>query len=370
MRETAYEFLFKRVPRQVYNYNLNSYVLETSPYSGTNPLGWAFPEVEDGDAGWDQVEGRFIRNLLQGPLHWMGLVSLGHSRTSLKEPDAFLLTPVGSWLLGSGPEPEIKLSGGRVILQPNFQITAFDPVSDQTLMELERFAERLSGDRAFELRLTQASVYAAQQQGWKADRIIAYLEELTGAPVPANIQRTLAEWQSLHERIVVYPRVSLLHAASPADLEALDAEPGLRPLLADRLGPVVVRLPDRKTVSTLMQKLTAQGWLALFSQGGGRLPANSVEITPEGRLDFTVPAPDLYLHGHLARFAEPEDGGYRLTPASLRTGRPQRHDRPPGGHRAQAGAAWRDFLRPWSSACGPGPGITARPPWKRRSCCG
>jgi hypothetical protein len=247
----------------------------------------------------------------------MGLVSLGYTRAGLQKPDAFILTPVGAWLLGSGPEPEIRQGGGRVILQPNFQITALDPVSDGTLMELERFAERLSGDRAIEFRLTQSSVYNAQQQGWKAGRISAFLEELTGAPVPANIQRTLEEWQSLHERIVVYPRVSLLHAASPTDLETLDAEKEIRVLLADRLAPVVVRLPDRKSISILKQKLVSQGWLALVSQGEGHLPASSVEVTPEGRLLFTVPAPDLYLHGHLARFAEPEDGGYRLTPASL-----------------------------------------------------
>lgn len=317
IRDTSYEFLFKRAPRQIYDYALRTYTLDADPYNGANVLGWVFPGIKEEENGWNQVEAAFLRCLLQGPLYWMGLVSLGYTRSELKEPDAFLLTPVGAWLLGAGKQPEINLSGGRVILQPNYQVTAFDPVSDQTLMELERFAERLSGDRAIEFRLTQASVYAAQQRGWSAGRIKAYLEELTGAAVPANVQRTLEEWQSLYERIVIYPKVSLLHAASPQDLETLSANPDLHRLLSDRPADVVVRLPDSKGIPDLVHKLTRQGWLALVNRGEGKLPANSVELAPDGRLSFTVPTPDLYLHGHLARFAEPEDGGYRLTPAAL-----------------------------------------------------
>ena len=76
-------------------------------------------------------------------------------------------------------------------------------------------------------------------------------------------------------------------------------------------------LTDRKNVPLLSRQLGAQGWLALVSPGGTRVPQNSVEVSPDGRLSFTVPTPDLYLHGHLARFAEPEAGGYRLTPSSM-----------------------------------------------------
>ena len=86
---------------------------------------------------------------------------------------------------------------------------------------LEQFARRVSAERAVLYRLTQQSVYAAQQNGWDAARIQAYLEELSHQPLPANIARTLAEWQTAHERIRILAHVNLLHAPQPADLDEL-----------------------------------------------------------------------------------------------------------------------------------------------------
>ena len=205
-----------------------------------------------------------------------------------------------------------------MILQPNFQVTAFDPVSDEVLLNLERFAERVSSDRAVELRLTQSSVYNAQLQGWDIDRIERYLEEITGLPVPENVQRTLEDWQTQHERITIYPEVTLLHAALPGDLDDLEQDQGLKEWITMRPDPSVAVISGQLPNSDFVSALVAKEWLPLISTGDYMEFPRVVEVFQDGLLRFELAEPDFYLQGHLRRFADPVGGyDYRITPASV-----------------------------------------------------
>jgi hypothetical protein len=320
IQEVDYEFLFSRsytspVYSYYYNYGSHPYV----QYG--NPLGWEFTGVQNEADGWMQVEGRFIRDVISKPLFWMGLVDLGYSGPGQREPDAFRLTPIGAWLLGVGPQPEIPVEGGQVIVQPNFHIMAFDPVSDAVLVNLSRFAERVSTERVSEYRLTRLSVYNAQKAGWGVEQIRAYLETLTGTSLPGNVRRTMEEWQTLHERIRIYPKLKVIHAASSEELDHLFTDPELRQSFGRRLEPRLAEIRSGQTLAGVARLLFRREQLPLVHTGGRRPPPRSVTLIEEPHrmwLQFNVPTPDLYLHGHLARFANAEEGGYRLTAESLR----------------------------------------------------
>jgi hypothetical protein len=206
-----------------------------------------------------------------------------------------------------------------VIVQPDFTITAFDPVTDAVLFDLDQFAERTVAERAIQLRLTQKSVYAGQLRGWDAPRIQSYLETLTGQPLPGNIARTLQEWQVWHERIRVRPKVTILHASSPEELARLNAIPELAPWLIDRPADELAVIPKNKKPEELYRLLLHHQRLPLLSKSAGALPNRAVQIDDQGRLSFTVKTPDLYLRGYLARFTDQDSqDGYCLTPASVR----------------------------------------------------
>ena len=320
VREDNYEFLFKRYYRGEEYRTYYSYGYATHPYTPfTNPLHWDFTGITSDSDGWEKVESGFIRNILLGALSWMGLVDLGFSRPNLTQPDVFRLTSIGAWLLAGGSPPEINLSGGRVILQPNYQITAFDPISDDVLLNLERFTERVSTDRAVELRLTQSSVYQGQLEGWDDLRIQKYLEQITGVPVPENIKRTLKDWQVQHERITVYPRVSLLHAASSDDLDLLFDDQQLKTWIEIRPAPTLALIKERSAIPKLVQTLVSEAWLPHISPGDQKNLSKIVEIDNEGIMQFSIANPDLYLHGHLARFADQVNGlEYRLSASSIK----------------------------------------------------
>ncbi len=314
--EVNRDFLFRRgYLHPAFRYYYSAY--HTHPYQPLgNPLGWEFTDVQDAEAGWSKVEAGFIRDVITKSLFWMGLVDLGFRG----QESAFRLTPVGAWLLGVGPQPEIPVEGGQVIVQPNFHIMAFDPVSDAVLVDLSRFAERVASERVSEFRLTRASVYAAQRVGWGVDRIRAHLEALTGSPLPANVRRTLEEWQALHERIRVYPGLKLVHAADPQELDSLLESPDLEAALGRRFEPRLAQVRSPR-LGEVVRKLYQHDQLPLVHRGESRPRPRSITLLEEPqalRLRFAVPLPDLYLHGYLAPFADPEEGGYRVTAQSLR----------------------------------------------------
>src|SRR5207245_1284321 len=75
-------------------------------------------------ADWELVEGAFIRAAIEGPLTWLGLVTLGPSR----DPITFALTRVGAQALELddsiwGVEPlDPREEAGSLVVQPNFEI--------------------------------------------------------------------------------------------------------------------------------------------------------------------------------------------------------------------------------------------------------
>ncbi len=305
LRADDYEFLFpRRPPPTVY-----AYYAPPHPYAAeTNPLGLAFPDVRKEDEGWNLVEASFIRGVVLGPLFWMGLADKGWVTAAGAEapPEAFRLTALGRWVLGLGPRPEIPAEGGRVIVQPNLHIVALDPVNDGTLVALDRFAERLTAERAVEYQLTRASVYAAQQGGWNVPRIKAFLTETAAAELPANVARTLDEWQTQHERIRLYPSVALVHG--PAEVLTTLTADGAR-----RAAPEVLLLSGAPAVPGLVAALRARDILPLVSTQA-TVPPGSVQADETGGLRLMVARPSLYLHGHLAAFADPRDvDRYQIT---------------------------------------------------------
>jgi len=318
IRESHYEFFLPRVYRD--ESSSGYYYAPRHPYTAAgNPLGWewSFSTTMDESEGWRRVEGQLITWQVTRPFYWMGLVDMGAHKTGATEPDCFQLSAPGRWLLAGGAPPQIPVGGGQVVVQPDFTILAFDPVSDAVLYRLEKFSRRVSTERAILFRLSQPSVYAGQQAGWDAPRIQTYLEELSRQALPANIARTLAEWQTVHERIRIYPRVNVLHA-SPADLDALAANAKTADLLARRVSSEVVVLPAQHKPAAMKKLLVELGWWPVITPPTGGLPKRSVQVDGEGRLTFVQARPGLYLRAHLARFAEPEGEGYRLTPASVR----------------------------------------------------
>jgi hypothetical protein len=311
MRRENYEFLFKRT-REEFG-EINPY------YYYHNPLGWGFP-VGDEAEGWDKVESEYIGNIIAQPLHWLGLVDVGYAG---EKPVAFRLTPLGAYLFGLADQPPAEPAAahaGRVVVQPNFQIFALEPIAEQTLVSLDRFADRVKADKAFEYKLSRESLYRAHQNGMSAAEAVAFLERASSAPLPQNVLRTLEEWAQSYERIIVRRNAALLHALDPQVLDALQETPAVqRYLLGRPLPRVALASNTPESRERIAQALMALGHLPAYSDvPESENSSGALRLDESGKVSLLHALPDLYLLQALEEHAERRADGYYLTKAAVR----------------------------------------------------
>jgi hypothetical protein len=320
LRMADYDFLLPRnyTPNSTYYQKYYGYTSVRSPYiSYGNVMGWSIsPRFEDEAEGWEIVEAGFIRAILVEPLHWMGLVDIGYIDS---RPVAYRLTPIGEWVLGVGQQIVIPEAEGKVIVQPNFEMFALDPISDLTLAKLDEFADRMTAERAIKYQITRESVYRAQRNGGNCARIIDTLNNMSDTPLPQNVSRTLQEWQTIHERIKIHRRSSLLQAADETLLDQLLHDPRVNASFAARPDKAIVLVTPRQgEIEELIRNLQAIGYPPARTRSASQKPRPSFSIDEAGQLRFTTVLPSIYLYEQIDPFTgQDEQGRYFVTQSAV-----------------------------------------------------
>ncbi len=207
-----------------------------------------------------QVEAGFVAAVLEGPLHWLGLVDL--DAPAGQPPLAYRLTPGGLALLGQGEwPPELRdQQAGRLIVQPNFDLVALAPLQETTLLFLDEVAERQSLEQVAQYRLTRERWLHALAQGASAQTLIQRLEALAPAPLPQNLRYSLLEWERQAQRVRLMRAVVLVEVQEAALLDSFLADSTLAPLIVRRLTPTAA-LVERRHLAALYAALLARGEL-------------------------------------------------------------------------------------------------------------
>ncbi len=310
------------------------YGARTERYStGSNPYGWDF-RLRHGwlthREGWHQVEGGFIRAILAGPLHWLGLVEVKEEDRS----ETFRIIPNIGEITGDDALSSEDVVWGRLVVQPNFELVALAPVSEVLLVRLDRFAERMRLEQIAQYRLTKASVTRAVQMGLRAETIQQQLELAAGGStaIPQNISYSLLEWERQARRIELWPRITLLEVDDATLLDELFDDEQTRPFFGRRLAPclVEVRAEHLDALQTLLWQrayLPALTSAPLYNDllASGQTPAHEAQwkLQPDGLLQPCYPVVNLYLAAELEHISEPDpDTGWRrITPASIAASR-------------------------------------------------
>ncbi len=251
---------------------------------------------------WDNVEGRFIRQILSEPLYWLGFVGIARDKNG--EIVAFRLSPLGAHLLGLTNDipdfGEHNADEKPLIIQPNFEIIAYsEPQHLQTLYQLERFATRERADRVAHYKLDRDSVYRGLQDGLSATEMREFLEHQSRSGVPQNIAYSLDDWQAQWERITIRPAVSIIETDTESEMDAIIAT------LSDE---VVQRLSPTWAVVEPQQLQSARNYL--IGSRGSRAFDYSLAIEQafsiNDELEIAVPADnlDLWLQSKLEQFAD------------------------------------------------------------------
>jgi len=233
-----------------------------------------------GFESWDRVEGPLICYLITGPLAWLGLIDLGTSwgptpsstrplsfasppASRALPPYAFRLTQAGAAFLDMAelpPEPETA----PMTIRPDFTLLA-PSARRYERFQLARVADRVTfplvrgtaGDgHPFVYRLTPTSLERARRQGIPVARVLEFLSQVTGAPVPRFVEAALTRWES-HGAEARLERAVLLRLSSEELMAQVTSSPRTRHLIRERIGPTaaLVRKQDWPRLVIALGKL-------------------------------------------------------------------------------------------------------------------
>ncbi len=292
------EFL---IPRE----NQHNYYSSQRPdgvYTGFWPVGenrWKSYFQRDQD--WDNVEGRFLRQLLSEPLSWLGLVAIGRDKTN--QVVAFRLSPLGAHLLGLTTELAVEAdetAGEKpLVIQPNFEILAYtEPHHLQTLYQLERFATRERAERVAHYKLDRESVYRGLQDGLSATQMREFLERHSRSGVPQNIAYSLNDWESLWESQTIRTSATIIEADTENEMDAFMAS--LPEGGATRLAPLWAVVEPRylEAARTFLATKSARAFdYSIETEQAFSTNENLEIVAPKGNLD-------LWLRSKLEGFAD------------------------------------------------------------------
>jgi hypothetical protein len=207
---------------------------------------------------WDRVEGVLLRYLIAGPLHWLGLVSLGYQE-GWEKPSAFRLAAWGASFLGtSGAEPEALADlPARVSPEATVTMARGAPLSER--FQLARIAEWRASGSEYIYAITARSMGKALSEGIEVEQIERFLRRVSTDNVPAATIGRIRHWASQYGHVRLR-RVTLLEARNARVMSELRAHRRIRSYLRQLLSPTVA-LVRKSDWEILTKELYQAGYL-------------------------------------------------------------------------------------------------------------
>ena len=217
---------------------------------------WLIRSVDTGEylngfIHWPEVEGAYIRYLLQGPLFWLGIIDLGFS-SHARMPGTFRVTVAGHMmLLGSTPtgreeNGRIKFKGGSQILCPLL-------LPRWVRYLLARMAEwQEFNNDGYTYQFTPQSLASARKQTLRVSHLETLLRKYGSVPPTPSLIRALQRWED-HGSEVALESMQVLRVTSPEILQEIMKSKAAR-YLAEPLGPtaVVMKPGTKEKVTRLL----------------------------------------------------------------------------------------------------------------------
>ncbi len=220
---------------------------------------------EDGEPGagdspsWQALQAAFLRVMLEGPLHWLGLVS-----TCLEQGEltSFRLHGLADLMWNRPLEPlEAQTVAESVVFDEASSTIAVHlravPAEAHTLLASMARLEEATVDR-FTYRLDLRAVHDAFEQGKLLSDLLRDWEEVMPLPVPPAVRTALHDWWQRYGQLRMYRGLALVELGDELTLRELEASTSLSQHIVARLSPQLVLVPEA-AVDGLLEELGARG---------------------------------------------------------------------------------------------------------------
>ena len=220
-------------------------------------------EFLQGFEKWDQVDGAFVRYLITGPLHWLGILELATPEDGLDvdEATAFRLSKWATELLKGATPSKFLGEDGVVHVRSDGRVDV--PFSTPRLAryQIARFCQWTTPtSHEYRYRMTPVSLEIALDQGLQIKHFQVLLSRYA-KNIPPNIMNALQRWDQRGTEARVQ-NVMILRLGSPELLQKLRASRAAR-FLGDPLGPTTVVIKPGAAPKVL-EILAEMGYLGEF----------------------------------------------------------------------------------------------------------
>jgi hypothetical protein len=183
---------------------------------------------------WSEVEGAYIRYLLLGPLHWLGVTALG-TLPRQEQPGVVRVTSAGQALL-NGQEPRTPPENARITQKSGGIFICPPRTPRRARYLLARMAEWLPGDGAsFSYRVTPAALASARQQSLHTRHLVSLLKTYAANPPSPAFVRALTHWEEQGVQAGIHPAL-LLQTSSPEVMQQIMRSAAAR-FISSQVGP-------------------------------------------------------------------------------------------------------------------------------------
>jgi hypothetical protein len=198
-----------------------------------------------GFENWALVEGRLLRFLLAGPMAWLGLVEIATDDNNTADL-LFRLTERALDWLNQQPvaTEEVKVP---LVVQPDALLLVPHNADRYQRFQAARITEPepVTPGQPYPYRLTPQSLAYARKQGISPERVLDFLEQVSGRPVPAGVKRAIMRWaeKGVEGRLET---AVILRVREESILDTLRQNPKTRDYIGESLGPLAatVRADD------------------------------------------------------------------------------------------------------------------------------
>jgi hypothetical protein len=226
-------------------------------------------EILHGFEYWDYIEGALLRFLVEGPMHWLGLVRSGRG--------SFLLATPGLALQGRIEWPDAPDRDSRIRVDQQGVISVPVDLSRYERLQIARFASWITApqpapyvpgadnrdDGVYVYRLTPQAIARVADEGvLLANHIVPFLQRLSGHSLSANVLTMLQSWNDNPKEVIVHD-VVIVAAKDLGVYERLRDNKRVGKWLGKAVGPHA-HIVQREHLPALLNALREMGVLPLF----------------------------------------------------------------------------------------------------------
>ncbi len=206
---------------------------------------------------WDAVDGRLVRFLVCGPLHWLGVVDLACPEGD-QQVTAFRLSRWSKALLKGDAPPGLPQEKEPLVARSDARLAAGRLFPRSLRYQLARFCDwekETPGEYVY--RISPGSLRRARQQGLKVSQLVTMLTRYAKA-VPPSLVKALERWDKLGSEARLAKMV-VLRVSSDEILQALRKSRASR-YLGEPIGPGVVEV-KAGAIDKVLAALAEMGYL-------------------------------------------------------------------------------------------------------------